>query len=252
MKSIALHNLTVSYHRLPAIHHISAAFGEGESWAICGPNGAGKSTLLKAIVGLEKGDTGSIQFAGFARDQIAYLPQLAEVDRSQPMNVFELTALGLWYEIGSFGGVSRTQRSRILRALEKTGMQDFAKRQIGELSNGQFQRVLFSRMLVQDARFLLLDEPFNAIDEQTTKVLLAILSGCLKEQGQGVIAVLHDYAQVRANFDHTLLIAREKIASGKTENVLNEVNIAQAMAFHQDILDSKNWCEEVADVRVFD
>lgn len=252
MKSIHIHNLTVSYHQIPAIHHVSTLFTEGESWAICGPNGAGKSTLLKAIVGLEKSDTGTINFHGLARDKIAYLPQQAEVDRSQPINVFELTALGLWYEIGSFGGVSYAQKTRIYRALEKTGMRDFAKRQIAELSNGQFQRVLFSRMLVQDARFLILDEPFNAIDAQTTNVLLTILSGCLKEEKQGVIAVLHDYQQVKAHFAHTLLLAREKIASGKTENVLNEVNIAQAMAFHQDILDSKNWCEEVADVRVFD
>lgn len=246
MKSINIHNLTVSYHRLPAIHHISAQFSEGKSWAICGPNGAGKSTLLKAIVGLEKGDTGTIDFHGFTQKNIAYLPQQSEVDRSQPMNVFELTALGLWYEIGSFGGVSRTQQERIYRALEKTGMRDFAKRQIAELSNGQFQRVLFSRMLVQNARFLLLDEPFNAIDAQTTNVLLTILSGCLKEERQGVIAVLHDYQQVRTHFDNTLLLAREKIATGKTENVLNEVNIAQAMAFRQDVFDSKDWCEEVA------
>lgn len=242
---IVLENVTVSYRRLPAVHHVSVAFDEGEAWAVCGPNGAGKSTLLKAIMGLEKCDTGQVCHQGLHPQEIAYLPQQSETDRTQAMSVFELAATGLWYEIGFFGGISAAQRVRVHDALQRVGMADYADRLILQLSNGQFQRVLFARMLVQNAKFLLLDEPFNAIDAQTTAALLAILDEC-RADGQTVIAVLHDYAQVRAHFPQTVLLAREKIAAGATAEVLNQANLARAGAFRQDIFDATEWCEETA------
>jgi zinc/manganese transport system ATP-binding protein len=100
-----------------------------------------------------------------------------------------------------------------VKRMARVEMADFAARPIAHLSNGQFQRVLFARMLVQNARLLLLDEPFNAVDAKTTYALLEVLRQCHQE-GRGVIAVLHDYEQVRAYFPHTLLLAREKIAAG--------------------------------------
>lgn len=139
-------------------------FDDASMWAIFGPNGAGKSTLLKAVMGLLKCNTGKVSWQGISRRDIAYLPQQADIDRSQPMTVFELAAMGLWYEIGFFGGVNAAQKKRVMQALERVEMAEFAHRQIGHLSNGQFQRVLFARMLAQDAKFLLLDEPFNAVD----------------------------------------------------------------------------------------
>ena len=155
--SIVFDNLTVSYRRHPAVHHICGEFAPGSMWAVFGPNGAGKSTLLKAIMGLLKTSTGSVQWQGISRRDIAYLPQQSDIDRSQPISVYELAAMGLWYEIGFFGGTKPEQRERVHAALERVGMADFARRSIGQLSNGQFQRVLFARMLVQDAKFLLLD-----------------------------------------------------------------------------------------------
>ncbi|MDO4997068.1 MAG: metal ABC transporter ATP-binding protein [Neisseria sp.] len=217
--NIVLDNVTVSYQRKPAVHHIDMTFGKGEMWAIFGPNGAGKSTLLKATMGLLKTDTGKVCLHGVRREEIAYLPQQSDIDRSQPMTVFELAAMGLWYEIGFFGRVNKAQKTRVMKALERVGMADFAERQIAHLSNGQFQRVLFARMLAQNAKFLLLDEPFNAVDAKTTYELLDVLRSC-NQDGLAVIAVLHDYEQVRAYFGKTLLVAREKVAAGKTEEVL--------------------------------
>lgn len=240
--SIVFNNLTVSYRRHPAIHHICGEFASGSMWAVFGPNGAGKSTLLKAIMGLLKASTGSVSWNGLSRQDIAYLPQQSDIDRSQPISVYELAAMGLWYEIGFFGGIRRGQRERVQAALERVGMADFAKRPIGRLSSGQFQRVLLARMLVQDAKFLLLDEPFNAVDAHTTYVLLEILRQCHQNEGRAVISVLHDYEQVRAYFPNTLLIAREKIADGATCDVLTEGYLkAAAEAMRQ--LESREWCE---------
>ena len=238
--NITIENLTVSYQRKPAVHHVDMCFQSNSMWAIWGPNGAGKSTLLKAVMGLLKTDTGKVVWQGLQRQDIAYLPQQSDIDRSQPMTVFELAAMGLWYEIGFFGRVKPAQKERVMNALARVEMADFANRQIGHLSNGQFQRVLFARILAQNAKFLLLDEPFNAIDAKTTYALLEVLRRCHAD-GQAVIAVLHDYEQVRAYFPHTLLVAREKIAAGKTEAVLTDMYLQQAnAAMHQG--ESAEWC----------
>ncbi|QEY26473.1 metal ABC transporter ATP-binding protein [Neisseria zalophi] len=240
--SIVVDNLTVSYRRRPAVHHLDTEFSDGCMCAVFGPNGAGKSTLLKALMGLLKADTGNVRHVGLKRSDIAYLPQQSDVDRSQPITVFELAALGLWYEIGFFGRVNAKQRERVMQALERVGMAETANHQIAHLSNGQFQRVLFARMLAQDAKFLLLDEPFNAIDAGTTHVLLEVLHGC-HQTGQSVIAVLHDYDQVRTYFPETLLIARKKIAEGATESVLTEENMQQANAVMQQH-ELEAWCKD--------
>lgn len=239
--SILIKNLTVSYQARPAVHHVDMIFPTGCMYAIFGPNGAGKSTLLKTMMGLLRCNTGSVEWQNLQRADIAYLPQQSDVDRSQPMSVFELAAMGLWYEIGCFGCVNPTQRERVQAALNRVDMGDFANRTINELSNGQFQRVLLARMLVQNAKFLLLDEPFNAVDAKTTYALLDVLRQ-ENRQGKAVIAVLHDYEQVRAYFPHTFLIAREKIADGKTENVLTDELLSRANALAQAAEDD-DWCE---------
>lgn len=239
--SIIVENLTVSYRRRPAVHHVDITFEEHSMWAVFGPNGAGKSTFLKSLMGLQPIDTGSIRLDGLTRQNIAYLPQQSDIDRSQPMTVFDLAAMGLWYEIGFFKGINTAQKQRVHEALERVGMQQFASRQIAHLSNGQFQRVLFARMLVQNAKFLLLDEPFNAVDARTTYALLDVLRQC-NEEGQAIIAVLHDYAQVRDYFSDTLLLAREKVAAGRTPSVLTDENLARANMLMQR-QESEDWCD---------
>ena len=192
-------------------------------------------------MGLQQVDTGRVLLQNLQRKDIAYLPQQSDIDRGQPMTVFELAAMGLWYEIGFFGRVDAAQRTRVLDALARVGMRDFADRQIAHLSNGQFQRVLFARMLAQGAKFLLLDEPFNAVDARTTYALLDVLRQC-NEEGQAIIAVLHDYAQVRDYFSDALLLAREKVAAGRTPSVLTDENLARANMLMQR-QESEDWCD---------
>ena len=237
---ISIRNVSHKIGSQLILDDVSLEIPQGGITALIGPNGAGKSTLLKAIMGLQKTDTGSVRYENMARKDIAYLPQQSDIDRSQPMTVFELAAMGLWYEIGFFGRVNAAQKKRVMAALERVEMQDFATRQIAHLSNGQFQRVLFARMLVQDAKFLLLDEPFNAVDARTTYALLEVLRQC-HQDGQAVIAVLHDYEQVRAYFANTLLLAREKVAAGATENVLTDEFLTQANRMMQK-QEAADWC----------
>ncbi len=239
---IIVDNLTVTYQKHPAIHHINCSFDEKQSCAIVGPNGAGKSTLLKACMRLVQADTGCVHWQQLQRRDIAYLPQQCELDRSLPMSVYELVAMGLWYEIGVFGGLNQTQRHRINQALERVQMDGFANRSIAQLSNGQLQRILFARMLVQDAQFLLLDEPFNAVDAKTTEALLSVLQDC-RQQGKAIVAVLHDHQQVREHFPQTILLAKNIIAQGETKRVLTADAIQQSNTAMHTSADDKNWCE---------
>lgn len=224
---ISLDDLTVAYDRHPAVHHVHGRFAAGSLTAICGPNGAGKSTLVKAIVGALAPASGSINRDGLAIRDLGYLPQAAEIDRSFPLTVADTVLLGAWRQIGPFGGVGRQLAAKARAALAGVGLQGFERRPVGSLSAGQFQRVLFARLLLQDASVLLLDEPFTAIDARTTSDLLGLVRAWNGE-GRTVVAVLHDLDQVRAHFPDTLLMAREAIAWGATAHTLTPANLQRA------------------------
>jgi zinc/manganese transport system ATP-binding protein len=162
-----------------------------------------------------------------ARD-IAYLPQIAEIDRSFPIAVFDFVGTGLWRSTGLFGGVGRAGRDKIQAALAAVGLNGFENRPIGTLSGGQMQRMLFARVLLQDARLIVLDEPFNAIDAKTTTDLLALVKHWHAE-GRTVLAALHDLDMVRGHFPDTLLLARGPVAWGPTAQALTAENLMVAM-----------------------
>jgi zinc/manganese transport system ATP-binding protein len=225
---VTLDGLTVHYRRQPALQHISGSFPRGSLTAVVGPNGSGKSTLLKSIVGLLPCAPGCVTVAT-PRENIAYLPQLTEIDRGFPMTVRDCVLLGCWPRQGAWGGVGAAQLRQVDGALQAVGLAGFGARPIGGLSSGQFQRVLFARLLVQDADLILLDEPFNAMDSKTTAALLALV-GQWHAAGRTVVAVLHDDAQVRAHFPDTVLLARECIAWGPTEAVMTEPLLRRARA----------------------
>lgn len=221
--ALAFQNLTLGYDRLPAIQELETKIYEGSLTAVVGPNGAGKTTLLKGVTGAILPLEGQVKFGSLSREDIAYLPQQAEVDRSFPLSVVDLVAMGLWREIGPFGWLSRKQQARVNEAIAAVGLTGLEQRPIGALSGGQMQRALFARLLLQDAHLVLLDEPFTAIDARTTADLLALVH-CWNSEGRTIVAVLHDYETVRAHFPETLMLARELVAHGPTAVVLTAEN----------------------------
>jgi zinc/manganese transport system ATP-binding protein len=220
-------DVTLGYDRHPAVHHLSGDVVDGSLIAVVGPNGAGKSTLFRGLVGILKPLSGSIARGGLDVRDIAYLPQTADIDRSFPISVFDFVGTGLWRATGFFGGMGRPAREKIARALASVGLNGFENRAIGTLSGGQMQRMLFARVLLQDARMIVLDEPFNAIDARTSADLLALVRRW-HEEGRTVLAALHDLDLVRANFPETLLLARGKVAWGATAEVLTSDNLQAA------------------------
>ena len=234
-------NVTLGYDRHPAVHHLSGEVASGALLAVIGPNGAGKSTLFRGVAGILRPLAGAISLCGLDTRDIAYLPQTADIDRSFPITVFDFVGTGLWRATGLFGGVGRGERARIARALAAIGLTGFENRTIGTLSGGQMQRLLFARVLLQDARLIVLDEPFNAIDTRTAADLLMLVKHWHAE-GRTVLAALHDLDMVRAHFPETLLLARGPVAWGATGEVLTPDNLVVAMRMCEAFDDSASAC----------
>ena len=225
--AVTFRDVTLGYDRHPAVHHITGEVEAGALLALVGPNGAGKSTLLKGIVGELRPLSGSLKLDSLRKSGIAYLPQQIEIDRLFPITVFDCAAMGLWRKIGAWRGLDRRHRQEVARALATVGLQDLADRLVGALSGGQFQRVLFARLLLQDAALILLDEPFRAVDTKTVADLIALI-GRWHSEGRTVLAALHDIELVRAHFPATLVLAREVVAWGETRKVLTPANLAKS------------------------
>jgi zinc/manganese transport system ATP-binding protein len=247
LASVAAHlrfeNLTLGYERHPAVHHLDGEVAPGALLAVMGPNGAGKSTLLKGIVGVLRPLQGRIVLRGVARRDIAYLPQLADVERSFPINVRDFVAMGCWRSLGAFRGFGRREREKVEQALAAVGLSGFEARPISSLSGGQLQRSLFARLLLQDASLILLDEPFTAIDSGTARDLMDLIQRWHGE-GRTVVAVLHDLDLVRERFPETLLLARSPVAWGRTAECLSARNLLRARQMGEAFDDAANVCRK--------
>lgn len=243
--AIRFDNLTLGYDRHPAVHHLDGEVEAGSLLAICGPNGAGKSTLLKGITGALIPLSGSITLPDMKIRDVAYLPQAADLDKDFPITVFDLVAMGCWRRCGLFGGLSRSDSRVINDAISAVGLHGFEARIIGTLSGGQLQRMLFARLLVQNASLILLDEPFTAIDSNTVTDLLGVIARWHKEQ-RTVLVVLHDLDLVRSYFPQTLLLAREVIANGETTSVLSPENLHRARSMIEAFDSEAHACARTA------
>lgn len=224
---VRLEDLTLAHDGRPAVIGLSGVFAPGSLTAVAGPNGAGKTTLLRALAGLHAPSRGLIDRGGLVAADVALLPQASQLDRQFPLSCREVVALGFLPRIGLFRTIGGEKLDAAEAALETVGMAGAAKRSIGALSTGQFQRVLFARLLVQDAPVVLLDEPFNAVDERTRDALLPLMTRWHAE-GRTVIAVLHDLDLIEHHFPQTLLLARAPVAWGPTASALSEANRRRA------------------------
>ena len=220
---ISIQNLTLGYGNQPAVLGLEAEIFAGSLTAIIGPNGAGKSTLLKGIMGTLLPIQGKIKKEGLTIYDIAYLPQQQNIDLTFPISVIDLVSMGLWKETGPFGGFKNSHVGLVKEAIAAVGLTGLEHRTVSNLSGGQLQRMLFARLLLQDAKLILLDEPFTAIDSKTMADLIEVIQDWHGE-GRTIIAVLHDHEIVRSYFPQTLMLARELISHGPTEQVINPKN----------------------------
>jgi zinc/manganese transport system ATP-binding protein len=246
MFAFKLNDVTLGYDGHPAVHHLDGKIKEGSLTAIVGPNGSGKSTLLKGLAGALDPMGGTIERHDFQTYDIAFLPQANEIERSFPATVEDIVTFGLWRHRGLFAAIRGQDRAKVQEALIGVGLGGFQNRSIGTLSGGQLQRALFARVLLQNAKVILLDEPFAAIDSKTVRDLIDLIQRWHSEK-RTVIAVLHDMGMVRETFPETVLLAREPVSWGRTEEALKPEHLLRARQMNEAWDDMAPWCEAGAE-----
>lgn len=224
-------NITVAYQNKKVVESVSVSIEPGKITGIIGPNGAGKSTFLKAVIGLIKTESGEVNVAGqpldAIRKKIAYVEQRSGIDLTFPINVDEVVLLGTFPKLGLFRRPKKEQKEKVMECLKQVKMEDFAKRQIGNLSGGQLQRVFIARALAQEADVIFLDEPFVGIDMISEKVIVDLLKK-LRNQGKTIVIVHHDLHKTKEYFDNLIILNKKLIAEGSVKQTFIAENIQKA------------------------
>lgn len=199
---IVLDNLCIGYDGEAIAPPVDGRITRGNLMAIVGANGCGKSTLLKTLAGFIPPVSGKVRWQ-VRRPVIGWLAQRQELDQQFPLTVQDVVSQGAWPRLSLLYGMGPGIRKRIATALERVGLLSLAKAPINTLSGGQFQRMLFARILVQQAPLVMLDEPFTGVDETTTEMLMSLILD-MQRHGQTVLAVLHDSEKVARFFPQVL------------------------------------------------
>jgi uncharacterized ABC transporter ATP-binding protein in scaA 5'region len=224
---IEIENLTVTYKDTPALDNINVTLSKSKIIGIVGPNGAGKSTLIKAVLNIIP-SKGIIKIDNkLSKDQlgsVAYVEQKINIDYNFPIKVRECVSLGIYPKIGLFKNLNKSDWQKVDEALKLVGLEEFSNRQISELSGGQFQRVLMARCLVQEAKYIFLDEPFVGIDSVSEEIIMNTLRK-LRDNGHTILIVHHDLRKVHAYFDEVLLLNKKLISYGSTKETFTRENL---------------------------
>ncbi|MBC6976536.1 metal ABC transporter ATP-binding protein [Streptococcus cristatus] len=224
---IEMKNLSVSYQGQLALEPISLTIKGPTITGILGPNGAGKSTLIKGMLGIVESEGQTFLDRKPMKQElnkIAYVEQKIHIDYNFPIKVKECVSLGLYPKIKLFQRLKASDWEKVARALKIVGLEDFAERQISQLSGGQFQRVLIARCLVQEAEYIFLDEPFVGIDSVSEEIIMKTLRQ-LRKAGKTILIVHHDLSKVVAYFDQVLLLNKKVVAFGSTESTFTKENM---------------------------
>ncbi|WP_142959384.1 metal ABC transporter ATP-binding protein [Enterococcus faecalis] len=229
--NLAVQALTVQYQGRTALNNIHVTIPSGKITGIIGPNGAGKSTFIKGLLGLIKTKERDVLLNNQAIDQqkttIAYVEQRSALDLSFPISVFETVLLGTYPNLGLLKRPGKKEKQAAMAALKMVQLEDYAQRQIGELSGGQLQRVFIARVLAQGAEVIFLDEPFVGIDMSSEKVIMDILKS-LKNQGKMIIIVHHDLHKVSHYFGELIVLKNRLIAAGPVEQTFTAETLQEA------------------------
>ncbi len=196
--AVSFKNVFFNYNGMPVLEDITFDIEEGDYLGIIGPNGGGKSTLLKIMLGLIKPSKGKVKIYGKSpyqsRKHIGYVPQYTSFDRQYPINVWDVVMMGRLNKTSLFKKYSDEDERIADESLEKVGMPRVKKRQIGQLSGGQLQRVLIARALAAKPKILLLDEPTTSIDPESETGLYDLLTELNEEMT--IIFVSHDVGAI--------------------------------------------------------
>ncbi len=230
---LALADVSVAYRNgHTAMRHASFTVPRGSITALVGVNGSGKSTLFKAIMGFVPLATGSVTILGvpgreaLKRNLVAYVPQSEEVDWNFPVLVEDVVMMGRFGHMGWLRRPRPLDRQKVTESLERVGLVEFRKRQIGELSGGQKKRVFLARALAQEGEVILLDEPFTGVDVKTEDAIVALLRD-LRDEGKVMLVSTHNLGSVPEFCDRCVLVRGTVLASGPTSEIFTREHLEE-------------------------
>ena len=224
--------LQAGYGDVQVLFGVSLTVGKGEVVTLLGRNGMGKTTMCKAIMGLVKPDRGTVRINGIdpmrARKTqvLGYVPQSEDVDWQFPVTVRDVVMMGRYGHMGFTRHARAEDIAAVDRALERTHLESFADRQIGQLSGGQKKRAFIARGIAQGASIMLLDEPFAGVDKHSEATITELLRD-LAAEGTTIFVVTHDLVALPQLAPETVLLNRRVLMHAPTEVVLEPDNLVQ-------------------------
>ena len=229
---ITVENISVTYSNAHlALYNASCYVQPGTITGLVGPNGGGKSTLFKTIMGFVIPDQGRVHIDRLSikmaqkRQLMAYVPQTDDVDWNFPISVADVVMMGRYGYMNMLRVSGREDRRQVAESLDRVGMSDFRRRQIGELSGGQKKRAFLARAMAQNSQVILLDEPFTGVDVKTEKRIVNLLLQ-LRDEGHTILVSTHDLASISTFCDRTILLNRSVLAAGTTAETFTEENLS--------------------------
>ena len=233
---VTLEDASFAYGSSTVLTGVTGRVPAGQALALGGPNGAGKTTLMRALLGMVTVSRGRVRVNGAApgrapRGSVGYVPKLSDLDPTFPVTVREVVQMGMYSQLGILRRPGAEARRRALEALDSVGLADRADRRFGTLSGGQQQRVLVARCVAARPRLILLDEPFNGLDQPNRDALLSIITD-LKDQGISLVISTHDLVLAQETCEQAALLAGRQIAFGPRDDVLVARYIDEAYGGH--------------------
>lgn len=222
---LAMKDCDLAYGYKTVVTGLNGSVEAGEALALIGPNGSGKTTFLQAIIGIVRVSHGSLTMPKTV--SIGYVPQQVDLDLTFPITARQVVAMGLSRQTGFLGLLKKSQKKSVEDALNHVGLLNRADVRFGDLSGGQRQRILLARAIVARPTLILLDEPFNGLDEPNRKELLNIMKSA-KEDGISFVVSTHDLVIADAICEKALLLAGHQVAFGPLRKVMTKENISLA------------------------
>ncbi len=195
---VELKNITAGYGDEVILKDVNLTIRKSDFIGVIGPNGGGKTTLVKVIMGLIRPMKGRVlihdQKHTNSATTIGYLPQINKTDRKFPISVLDVVLSGLPKKGSLFRRFSKEDISKARNLLGRMGIEHLMKKNIGDLSGGQMQRVFLCRAIISEPGLLILDEPNTFVDNKFESDLYEILKELNRKMA--IMIVSHDVGTI--------------------------------------------------------